>query len=170
MTSEKALDRYVDLIEHGADSVNAARQVFGDLNQLQSRLDTYIKQVNAPPTDIAMAGGGDSGGASRTLSAGEMDARIGEFWANRGRREDAESKLEDALMADPSIAVAEQSLGLLYLQQTQLDEADKHFAKAQQLDPNDALTYYGKAWRRCRAAGLSECRPARRKRSKSRRL
>ncbi len=143
MTSEKALDRYVDLIEHGADSVNAARQVFGDLNQLQSRLDTYIKQVNAPPTDIAMAGGGDSGGASRTLSAGEMDARIGEFWANRGRREDAESKLEDALMADPSIAVAEQSLGLLYLQQTQLDEADKHFAKAQQLDPNDALTYYG---------------------------
>lgn len=145
MSSGKPLDRYIDLIEHGTDSLQAARQAFGDLNQLQSRLNSYIKQINAPPTDIAVAAGSDSGGSARTLSDAEMDARIGEFWANRGRGEDAQSKLEDALMTDPSLAVAEQSLGFLQLQAKDLDEADKHFSKAQQLDPGDALTYYGQA-------------------------
>jgi tetratricopeptide (TPR) repeat protein len=154
-SSEKALDRYVDLVEHGTDSVKAARQFFGDLNQLQSHLDSYIKQVNAPPSEIAMAGGSDSEGSPRTLSAAEMDARIGDFWMNRGRREDVQSKLEDALTAEPSIAEAEQSLGFLLLKQSQIDEADKHFAKALQLDPNDALTYYGRGLLEMSRGGLS---------------
>ena len=143
MTAQQMLSRYVDLVEQGGDSLKAARQVFGDLNILQGRLDAYIKQVKAPPSEMASVSGGDAAGSARTLSAAEMDARIGDFWENRGRRDDAESKLEDALMADPSIALAEQSLGFLSLHRKDLDEADKHFSKALQLDPNDGLTYYG---------------------------
>ena len=143
MISGKSLDRYMALVEKGGDTLQSAHQAFGDLNQLQSRLDAYIRQVKGQPTDAAMAEGGDAGGAVRQLSAAELDARIGDFWSNRGRNEDAESKLEDALMADPSIALAEQSLGFLTLRRKNLDEADKHFSKALQLDPNDGLTYYG---------------------------
>ena len=46
-------------------------------------------------------------------------------------------------MMDPSIAEAEQSLGFIGLQENHLDEADEHFTKALQLDPNNGLTYYG---------------------------
>jgi tetratricopeptide (TPR) repeat protein len=159
MSSQKVLDRYFDLVEHGGDAVKSARQAFGDLGQLQSRLDAYIKLVNGPPVEITIAGGSESVGAARTLSAAEADARIGEFWANRGRRDDAQSKLEDALTAEPTLALAEQSLGFLMLQQSQLDEADKHFTKAVELDPNDGLTYYGRGLVAMSRAGLAAAPP-----------
>jgi tetratricopeptide (TPR) repeat protein len=143
IAGSKALDRYVDQVEHGTDSLQAARQAFGDLTQLQSRLDTYIKAVSSPPSDIGVTGGGESASSPRTLSAPQTEARIGDFEAARGRRDDGQSKLEEALMMEPTIAEAEQSLGFLLLKENQLDDADGHFAKAVQLDPNDGLTYYG---------------------------
>jgi tetratricopeptide (TPR) repeat protein len=143
ITNSKALDRYVDAVEHGGDSLQAARQAFGDLNQLQTRLDTYVKAVSSPPSDIGVSGGADSVSGPRTLSAAETEARIGDFEVARGRRDDGQSKLEEALMMEPTIAEAEQSLGFLLLKENQLDDADQHFAKALQLDPNDGLTYYG---------------------------
>jgi len=42
-----------------------------------------------------------------------------------GRRDDARTKLEGALMLDPSLAGAEESLGFLLLQTDQLEEAEK---------------------------------------------
>ena len=144
LSNGKGLDRFVDLVEHGGDPLQAARQAFGDLNKLQSRLDSYINLVKGPPAEIAIASDSESTSEPRTLSAAEVNARIGDFWANRGGRDDAQSKLEEALMAEPALAEAEQSLGFLLLKQTHLDEADQHFAKALQLDPNDGLTFYGR--------------------------
>ena len=143
LSGQKTLERYMDMVEHGGDAVKAAREVFGDLNQLQNRLDAYIKLVNGSAMDIALGGESDAVGAPRVLSTAEMDARIGEFWENRGQHEDAKSKLESALEADPSLALAEQTLGFQQLQEKELDEADAHFSKALQLDPNDGLTYFG---------------------------
>jgi tetratricopeptide (TPR) repeat protein len=143
IAGSKALERYVDQVEHGTDSLQAARQAFGDLSQLQSRLDAYVKEVNSPPADIGVTGGAESAGSPRTLSAAETEARIGDFEAARGRRDDGQSKLEEALMMEPTIAEAEQSLGFVLLKENQLDDADQHFAKAIQLDPNNGLTYYG---------------------------
>jgi tetratricopeptide (TPR) repeat protein len=143
ISGQKPLDRYIEQLEHGGDAVQAARAVFGDLNQLQNRLDSYVKLINGPSADVAIPGTNEPTGSPRTLSAGEVDARIGEFWAGRGQQGDAQTKLEDALTADPTLALAEQSLGFLLLRKNQLDEADKHFLKAQQLDPNDGLAYYG---------------------------
>jgi tetratricopeptide (TPR) repeat protein len=139
----KSMERYITAVEGGADSLQAARDAFGDLNQLQAKLDAFVKQVSAPPVDIPATGGGDSGGAPRTLSAAEIGARTADFLALRGRNEDAQDKLEDALMSEPSLAEAEQSLGFILLKKNDLDEAQKHFEHAVQLDPNDALNFYG---------------------------
>ncbi len=46
-------------------------------------------------------------------------------------------------MSEPSLAEAEQSLGFLMLQRDNLDDAQKHFDHAAQLDPKDALNFYG---------------------------
>ncbi len=130
-------------MQDGADSLQAARDAFGDLNQLQTKLEAYIKYVNGPAAEIPVDGGNDPGGAPRTLTPAEIEAREADFMALRGKSEDAEDKLNEALMSEPSLAEAEQSLGYMMLKRNDLDEAQKHFDHAAQLDPNDALNFYG---------------------------
>jgi tetratricopeptide (TPR) repeat protein len=139
----KSMERYITAVEGGADALQAARAAFGDLNQLQAKLDAFVKQVSAPPAELPVTVGGDSNGAPRTLSAPEIEARTADFLALRGRSEDAQDKLEEALMSEPSLAEAEQSLGFILLKKDDLDEAQKHFEQAARLDPNDALNFYG---------------------------
>jgi tetratricopeptide (TPR) repeat protein len=139
----KSMERYITAVQGGADSLQAARDAFGDLNQLQTKLDVFVKQVSGPPAEIPITSANDTGGSPRTLSASEIEARSADFLALRGRSEDAQDKLEEALMTEPSIAEAEQSLGFILLKKEDLDEAQKHFDRAVQLDPNDALNFYG---------------------------
>jgi tetratricopeptide (TPR) repeat protein len=143
MSGTKALDRYIAQVEGGADSLQAAQQVFGDLNQLQSKLEAYIKQVTSAPSEILVTGGGVAQGSPRTLSLAENEALIGDFAASRGKLDDAQEKLEDAVKQDPSLADAEQSLGFLTLRQGHLEDSEKHFARASELDPASALAFYG---------------------------
>ncbi len=138
----KSLDQYVAQVESGADALQAARQVFGDLNQLQSRLESYIKQTTSTPAEI-LAGGSEKVSAAHTLTPAEMEALLGGLDQERGRREDARTKLDAAIMLDPSLAGAEESLGFLLLQENQLEEAEKHFVRAAELDPKRPLAFYG---------------------------
>ena len=139
----KAIERYLTAVQSGTDSLQAAREAFGDLNQLQAKLEAYVKFVNGPPADLSIPAGNDSGAAPRTLSAWEIEARQADFMAVRGKSEDSEDKLNEALMNEPGLAEAEQCLGFLMLKQNNLEDAQKHFAHAAQLDPKDALNFYG---------------------------
>ena len=143
VSGNKGLERYVTAVQGGADSVKAAKDAFGDLNDLQSKLEAYVKNVSGPAADLPVPGGSDSGGAPRTLSAAEIEARQADFMALRGKSEDAEDKLDEALMSEPSLAEAEQDLGFLMLRRDNLDDAQKHFDHAAQLDPKDGLNFYG---------------------------
>jgi tetratricopeptide (TPR) repeat protein len=139
----KPLERYVAQVESGADALQAARQVFGDLSQLQSRLESYIKQTNSTPSEITAGGGSEAASLAHTLSPAETAARMGDFALARGKPDDARTKLEDAIKLDASLASAEESLGFLLLQQTQLEDAEKHFERASELDPKSSLAFYG---------------------------
>jgi tetratricopeptide (TPR) repeat protein len=144
MSGVKLIDRYIALVESGADALQAARQVFGDLNQMQSRIESYIKQSASSPSEVQGAGGSEAATSSRTLSPAETAALMGDFALNRGRLDSAQTKLEEAIKLDPSLASAEQSLGYLLLKQNQTEEAERHFTRALELDPKSALAYYGK--------------------------
>ncbi len=143
MSGTKALDQYIAQVEGGADSLQAAQQVFGDLNQLQNKLEAYIKHVTSASSELLATGDGVAPGSPRTLSPAEIEALIGDFAANRGKLDDAQEKLEDALQQNPMLADAEQSLGFLTLRQDHLDDSEKHFARASELDPASALAFYG---------------------------
>jgi tetratricopeptide (TPR) repeat protein len=143
MSSAKVLGQYMAAVEKGTDALQAAKQIFGDLNQLQSRLEAYIKQSTSSPPSEILASGGEAPGGSRTLSPAEAEARMGDFSASRGKLDDAQEKLEGAVKLDSSLADAEQSLGYLALRQNNLDDCEKHFERALQLAPGNALTYYG---------------------------
>ncbi len=139
----KSMERYVTAVQGGADSLQAARDSFGDLNQLDAKFSAFVNQTKAVPTELPINGANDAGGAPRTLSAAEFEARSADFLSVRGRSDDAESDLEEALRSEPSLAEAEQSLGFLLLKKQNLDDAEKHFQSAAQLDPKDALNFYG---------------------------
>jgi tetratricopeptide (TPR) repeat protein len=142
-SGNKSLERYIAQVEGGADATQSFHQVFGDLNLMQSRLESYIKQTADTPTEILASGGSEGVSAARTLTPAETEARIGELDLGRGRREDAQTKLEHALMLDPSLADVEESLGFLLLQTERLEESEKHFMRAAELDPKRPLAFYG---------------------------
>ena len=144
----KPLDRYVSQVENGADPLQTARQVFGDLNQLRDRLEAYVKQTSSAPAEFQAAPGSEAIGPARALPQAETEAWMGDFALRRGRADEARSKLEDAVKLEPSLARAEESLGYLALQQNHGEAADQHFNRALELDPKDALAQYGR--------GLSE--------------
>jgi len=143
MSAMKTMDRYITLVESGVDALQAARQAFGDLQQMQTKLESYIKQIAPKPSEIQGAGASATASSSRTLSTAETAALLGDFALSRGKFDSAQTKLENAIQIDPSLASAEQSLGYLLLEQNQLDEAEKHFTRALELNPNSALAYYG---------------------------
>jgi tetratricopeptide (TPR) repeat protein len=109
----KPLERYIAQVEGGTDAAESARQVFGDLNVLQSKLESYIKQTAPSPTEILASGGSESVSAARTLTPAETEARIGELDLGRGRREDAQTKLEHALKLDPKRPLAYYGQGMV---------------------------------------------------------
>jgi hypothetical protein len=139
----QTIERFIGLVEKGADPLQAARQTFGDLNQLQGKLDSYIKQSTSGPVDSMAVSGTEGASGAHTLSLAETGAMIGDFALARGRTGDAEEKLADAIKLDPSLASAEESLGYLAIQQQRMDDADTHFKRATQLDSKSALAYYG---------------------------
>ena len=145
VSETKSLEKYVALVEGGADSLQAARQVFGNLDQLQRKLEAYVKQTSTAPADIQGAGGSESYSSARTLSTAETEMRMGEFTYARGQLDNARTKLENAIMLDPMLASAEETLGYLSLRQSLLEEAEKHFNRASELDPKSALAVYGQS-------------------------
>ena len=144
MSGAKVLEQYMSRLQSGDDALQAARQVFGDLNLLRSKLEAYIKETTSSHPSESLGKGGDAADSPRTLSPAETEALIADFTASRGRKEDAQDKLEDALKQDPALADAELSLGFLLLREDALDESEKHFARAAELDPASALAFYGK--------------------------
>jgi len=143
ISGAKVLDQFLSQIASGAGALQAARQSFGDLNQLQNKLEAYVKQSTSSSHSATLPRGGDAAGAARTLSPAESEALFADFAAKRGKNEDAQDKLEDALKQDPALSDAEASFGFLMLREDALDESEKHFQRAAQLDPTSVLAYYG---------------------------
>lgn len=143
ISGSKSMDRYIAAVQGGADSLQAAREAFGDLTQLQSKFAAFVNEMKGAPTDLSVNVTNESGGAPRTMTAAEFEARRSDFLALRGRMDDAQGDLEEAITAQPTLAEAEQSLGFLLLRKQNLDDAEQHFQKAVELDPKDALNFYG---------------------------
>jgi Flp pilus assembly protein TadD len=150
------MDRYIAAVQRGTDSLQAARDAFGDLTQLQTKFEAFINAMKGEPTDIAVSGANESGGTPRTLTAAEFEARRADFLAQRGRMDDAQGDLEEAIMTEPTLAEAEQSLGFLLLRKQNLDDAETHFQQAVKLDPNDALNFYGQGLVIMAKSGISD--------------
>jgi len=137
------LQTFINLLGQDVDEAEAARRAFGDLKQLQKRLEEYIQKskfryarMKAP----AELGGKDI--ATRTLPVAESTSVRGDFHLRMGRMAEARELLEQAVRLDPSLAFARESLGFLHYRLEERDEAAQCFAQAVKLDSHSYLAHY----------------------------
>jgi tetratricopeptide (TPR) repeat protein len=137
------LGDYSALVAQKADPVTAAGQVFGDLKQLESNLDHYIhggafryfKMATTTEVD-------DSAFKVEALAGTQSDALRADFLAYNQRTSDAQALLDRVLQEDPKNVLAHETKGFLAFQQGHLDEGEKWYAQAVQLDSHSYLAHY----------------------------
>ena len=137
------LSDYSALVAQKTDPVIAASQVFGDLKQLESNLDNYIRGgvfrylKMATTTEVD-----DSAFKIQTLAGTQSDALRADFLAYNHRTRDAQALLDLVLQEDPKNVSAHETKGFLAFQEGQLDEGEKWYAQAVQLDSHSYLAHY----------------------------
>ena len=133
---------YVDLVSKGTDSVTAATRAFGDLQKLQSELESYITHVAYMFKVPAVTQVDESAYKVHPMQAAQADAVRADFLAYNHRAADARSLLAEVLKDDPNNASAHETMGFLAFQEHQLPEARKWYGEAVKLNSQSYLANY----------------------------
>ncbi len=123
---QESLSKYVKLVTEGADSIEAATAVFGDLETLEAALRGYIRRFLFNALQIRASAEIDAAAfETRELTEAEALALQGRFVAAGGLPEKAESLLEDALKKDSENTVAAEGMGLLELRRGHREDSER---------------------------------------------
>jgi len=134
---------YAQLLSEHVDAVTAAMRAFGDLKQLQSALEGYVRQGSFQyfrmpgATDVD-----DSAFQSHVLADAQADAIRADFLAYNQRSADARALLDHILQEDPKNVLAHETMGFLEFQERHIDEARNWYAQAVKLDSQSYLAHY----------------------------
>ena len=140
-----ALAHFTDLLADGAKTEDALRESF-DLSvaELEAGLANYVRRARykAGVEEFERPLDFDAQSSARTLSEGEVAARLGDLLLHTDRDEEAEVYLKRAVGLDPKLAQARISLGALRLRQNRSSEACEHLRVAVETDPRNYLAHY----------------------------
>ena len=141
--SSDELKHYGELLVKGIDPVSAATAAFGNLQQLQLALQSYVHQERFSyyrlntTTEID-----DSTFKVRALTAPQANALRADFLAYNQRFADAKSLLDQTLKDDPNNVSAHETMGFLEFRQGHLQEAQDWYSRAVKLDSQNYLAHY----------------------------
>lgn len=152
------IPNYAELLAQRVDPVTAATRAFGDLKQLQSNLESYIRQGSFSYFKMpSPAGMDESSLKTRALTALEADAARGDFLAYNERAADARPLLDHVLLEDPKNVSAHETMGFLEFRAGHMEEARQWYQKAVKLDSQSyAAHYYFAAISMNQGAGSSD--------------
>jgi tetratricopeptide (TPR) repeat protein len=136
------LTDYAELLEQKVDPVTAATRVFGDLKQLQSNLEVYIRGNFSEFKLPASTGVDDTTFKVRALTEAQADAVRADLLAYNGRPADARPLLDRVLQEDPQNASAHETMGFLEFRAGHMDEARKWYQQAVKLGSQNYLAHY----------------------------
>ncbi|MEI9980802.1 MAG: hypothetical protein WDN23_17735 [Edaphobacter sp.] len=137
------LQDYVKLLAQQEDPVTAAQKVFGDLNQLQDSLNSYINQGDFKMfTFPAVLTVDPASFQARPVPQPEADAIRADVLINTGRPKEAQALLESTLRDDPNNALAHEAMGYLKFRENDIPAAKKWYSEAVQLDSQSYLAHY----------------------------
>ena len=134
---------YAELLAQKVDAVTAATRAFGDLKQLQTNLDNYIRQGSfAYFKEPILTGVDDAAFKARALTEAQSDAVRADFLAYDNRAADARPLLDHVLREDPQNVSAHETMGFLELRADHQDEARRWYEKAVKLDSQSYIAHY----------------------------
>lgn len=134
---------YMELLVKGTDPVTAATRAFGDLKQLESALQTYIRQERFYAFKLPASTEVDQSAFKvDSLVPAQADALRADFLAYNERTGDARALLDNVLKEDANNVSARETLGYLEFRAGRVEEARKWYAQAVQLDSQSYLAHY----------------------------
>lgn len=140
------LAAYLEALDRGKSSSEAATIAFGDLKKLQNDLQVYVHSGSFDRLAHPAAPFNEAQLQFRALSEAEADAYRGGFEVVRGHYQDATPMLDEAQHLDPNVALTYQYLALSEFFQGQRDKALESSSKAISLDPKNSFTRYLRAF------------------------
>ena len=137
------LQDYARLLIKKEDPVIAAQQAFGDLNQLQKSLDSYIAQGQFMMFKMNKAVTVDeSAFQGRPIPTADADAIRADVLVYNGRSKDAQALIDSTLRDDPNNALAHETMGYLKFRDGDRQAARKWYGEAVNLDSQSYLAHY----------------------------
>jgi tetratricopeptide (TPR) repeat protein len=135
---------YVALVRQHQDPVVAAETAFGDLKELQSALEGYIRAGDYKEFILSSAAAplDEASYQSKPLTQAQADADRADFLAYVHRTADARSLLETVLKAEPDNAQAHETMGSMAYRAGDTDAARKWYGEAVRLNPQSFLANY----------------------------
>ncbi len=151
------MDDYIRLVSQNEDPLTAAEKAFGDLKQLQSALESYVRASSYKQfvLNSAAAPIDESVYKVRGLTSTEADAVRADVLVGVQREKEAQALIEAVLAADPNNAQAHETMGALAYHANRRDEALKQYGEAVTLKSDNYFTYFnfanltletGKGW------------------------
>ena len=141
----ETINRYVHEIAEGRPPVEAFTTAFGKTPvELDKELRDYLRGLTfkeyryqfADKVSVAEPGPG------RQLTAGEVDAWLGDAQRRVHREAEGAPRIERAAAAEPDNATTQMALGLLRVSQNKLDEGFAALGRAASLAPHDFVTQF----------------------------
>ncbi len=134
---------YADMVSKHVDAVTAGERAFGDLQQLQKMLDTYISHFAFQYMKVQVPSEvNEAAFQSRVVPLPQADAVRADFLAYNDRGKDARALLETVLRDDPKSAAAHETMGYLEFRSGNLEAARNWYEQAVQLDSQSYLAHY----------------------------
>jgi tetratricopeptide (TPR) repeat protein len=137
------LEDYAKLLIKKEDPVVAAQQAFGDLNQLQRSLNSYISQGQFMMFKMNTAITADQSTFQvRAIPTCDADAIRADVLVYNQRTKDAQALIDSTLRDDPKNALAHETMGYLKFREGDMQAARKLYGEAVQLDSQSYLAHY----------------------------
>jgi tetratricopeptide (TPR) repeat protein len=138
------INDYMALLSHHEDPVDAAQKAFGDLKELQSSLEAYIRNGNYKEFILSSAAAPlhEESYRVRNLTQSEAGSVRADFLACVGREADSLTMLDAILNADPGNANALETKGYISLRDGDREEARKWYGAAVKAGSDSYLANY----------------------------
>jgi tetratricopeptide (TPR) repeat protein len=137
------LQDYANLLAKKEDPVVAAQKAFGDLNQLQQSLYSYITQGRFMMFKVnKVVTVDESAFQVHALSTPDADAIRADVLVYNQRIKDAQALIDSTLRDDPNNALAHETMGYLKFREGDMQAAGKWYGEAVKLDSQSYLAHY----------------------------
>jgi tetratricopeptide (TPR) repeat protein len=137
------LDRYLELVEAGSSDDDAFEEAFGMRIEIANRkLKFYLEhKIKAIVFALSVLKFDPPEPSVEPMSPDQISSELGALSLTRGNWPDAQVFFEAAIAANPENARAHAGLGDALKFQDLWEQAEPHFNRAVELDPDDALNY-----------------------------